>query len=249
MTMVRERLSHLQRRILAWLGAEAQHTQGTMAGWAVAIVGTLALTFLFFCFLCYVLGLTKPEAITTAVRLSRLKRCILAWLVTEDQRTRGTMATSHEDLVRALEALGFDKGNVSTSLKGLAAKGLVTITRTLGGKAEAVDLTAEGRNRAAPLTASCEQGYNLMKIHGLALTRAVLLLALASPALAGPVRCTTYEEKTLGRLQTLCDDGTRAVSTWSPTLQRWQSTVTPPPGQTCTGQMNSRTQQVEVRCR
>jgi hypothetical protein len=61
-------------------------------------------------------------------------------------------------------------------------------------------------------------------------TRALLilatLLALVSPALAGPVRCTTYEEKTMGRLQTLCDDGTRAVSTWSPTLQRWDTTVT-----------------------
>jgi hypothetical protein len=39
-----------------------------------------------------------------------------------------------------------------------------------------------------------------------------VLLAVASPALAGPVRCLTYEEKTIGRLQTLCDDGTRAVS-------------------------------------
>jgi hypothetical protein len=46
------------------------------------------------------------------------------------------------------------------------------------------------------------------------------LLALASPALAGPVRCTTYEEQTLGRLQPLCDDGMRAVSTWRPTLQQ-----------------------------
>jgi hypothetical protein len=89
----------------------------------------------------------------------------------------------------------------------------------------------------------------LMKIHGLAITLAVLLLALASPALAGPVRCTTYEEKTLGRLQTLCDNGTRAVSTWSPTWQRWETTVTPPLGKTCTGYMNPRTQQVEVRCR
>jgi hypothetical protein len=62
-----------------------------------------------------------------------------------------------------------------------------------------------------------------------------LLLALASPALAAPVRCTTYEEKTLGRLQTLCDDGTRAVSTYNRTLDRWDTTVTPPPGQTCTG--------------
>lgn len=81
-----------------------------------------------------------------------------------------------------------------------------------------------------------------MDLRRLAVTWAVLL-ALASPALAGPVRCTTYEEKTLGRLQTLCDDGTRAVSTWSPTLQRWDTTVTPAPGQTCTGQMNLMTSQ------
>jgi hypothetical protein len=44
-------------------------------------------------------------------------------------------------------------------------------------------------------------------------------------------------------------DGTRAVSTWSPTLQQWQTTVTPPPGQTCTGQMNPRTRQWEGHCR
>jgi hypothetical protein len=33
---------------------------------------------------------------------------------------------------------------------------LVTIARTPGGKAVAVDLTAAGRNRVTPLTASCE---------------------------------------------------------------------------------------------
>ena len=79
-------------------------------------------------------------------RLSRLQRRILAWLVAEDQRMHGTTATSHEDLVRALMARGHDKGNVSTSLKGLEAKGLVRITRTPGGKAEAVDLTPAGRH-------------------------------------------------------------------------------------------------------
>jgi hypothetical protein len=84
-------------------------------------------------------------------RLSRLQRRILAWLIAEEQRTRGTMAADHQALVRALVALGFDKGNVSTSLKGL-----VTIVRTPGGRAEAVDLTAEGRQRVAALTASCE---------------------------------------------------------------------------------------------
>jgi hypothetical protein len=35
-------------------------------------------------------------------RLSRLQRHILAWLVAEDQRRRGTMRASHEDLVHAL---------------------------------------------------------------------------------------------------------------------------------------------------
>jgi hypothetical protein len=75
------------------------------------------------------------------------------------------------------------------------------------------------------------------------------LLALASPALDGPVRCQTYPEPTMGRLQTLCDDGTRAVSTWSPTLGRWDTTVTPPPGKTCQGRFNPTTHQWEGRCR
>jgi hypothetical protein len=45
---------------------------------------------------------------------------------------------------------------LSASLKNLAVKGLVTITRTPGGKSEAVDLTRKEQNRAAALTASCE---------------------------------------------------------------------------------------------
>jgi hypothetical protein len=88
-----------------------------------------------------------------------------------------------------------------------------------------------------------------LKIRRLAITLVVVLLALASPALAGPVRCTTVEEKTLGRLYTICDEGTRATSTWSPTLQRWDTTVTPPPGQRCTGALNPKTRQWEGRCR
>jgi hypothetical protein len=47
-----------------------------------------------------------------------------------------------------------------------------------------------------------------------------LLLLLTSPALAGPMHRATYEEKTLGRLHTVCDDGTRAVSTYNKTLGR-----------------------------
>jgi hypothetical protein len=80
---------------------------------------------------------------------------------------------------------------------------------------------------------------------------ALVLLALAwvMPALASPVRCTTYEEKALGRLQLLCDDGSRAVSTYNRTLDRWETTITPPPGQRCSGQVNPRTHQWEGRCR
>jgi DNA-binding MarR family transcriptional regulator len=75
-------------------------------------------------------------------RLSRLQRRILTWLVAEDQRLRGTMAASHQDLVRALAA---DKGNVSRSLMRLEDRGLITIARTPGRKAEAVALTRRGK--------------------------------------------------------------------------------------------------------
>jgi DNA-binding MarR family transcriptional regulator len=78
--------------------------------------------------------------------LSRLQLRILNWLWAEERRT---MSASHQDLV---QALAHDKGNVSTSLEGLEAKGLVTITRTPGGQAEAVDLTAEGRTWVAEET-------------------------------------------------------------------------------------------------
>ena len=65
-----------------------------------------------------------------------------------------------------------------------------------------------------------------MRLHRVALTWAVLLLLLVTPT--GATRCTTYAEPTLGRWQTLCADGTRAVSTWNRTLERWDTTVTPP---------------------
>ena len=42
---------------------------------------------------------------------------------------------------------------------------------------------------------------------------------------------------------------TRAISTWSPTLQQWTTTVTPPPGKTYTGYFKPPTRQWEGRCR
>jgi hypothetical protein len=60
----------------------------------------------------------------------------------EEQRTRGTMATSHQDLV---QALAHDKSHLSHSLANLEAKGLTRIARTPGHNAERVDLTPEER--------------------------------------------------------------------------------------------------------
>jgi hypothetical protein len=77
----------------------------------------------------------------------------------------------------------------------------------------------------------------------------LLLLTLASPALAGSVHCTTYEERSLGRWQTLCNDGTRAVTTWSSPLGGWQTTITesPQPSRTCRPHTTGHS--LEVRCR
>lgn len=86
-------------------------------------------------------------------RLSQLQRRILVWLQAHEQRFKGTMAASHADLVHALV---HDKGNLSTSLRNLERKGLVTIGRTAGGKAENVTLTPAGQERLAELIGSCE---------------------------------------------------------------------------------------------
>jgi hypothetical protein len=53
----------------------------------------------------------------------------------------------------------------------------------------------------------------------------------------------------MNQLYTVCDDGTRAVHHFNKTLSRWESTITPPPGQTCTDRWDSRTGQWEGRCR
>jgi DNA-binding MarR family transcriptional regulator len=81
-----------------------------------------------------------------AERLSRLQRRILRYVYTVEVRSRGIMAASHLELVRAL---GGNKGNISLSVRNLEAKGLVTVYRTSGGKAEAISLTREGKNRAS----------------------------------------------------------------------------------------------------
>jgi DNA-binding MarR family transcriptional regulator len=54
----------------------------------------------------------------------------------------------HRELVQTLRQ---DKSHISHSLRTLAARGLIVIRRTPGGKADALDLTAEGRKRASEI--------------------------------------------------------------------------------------------------
>jgi DNA-binding MarR family transcriptional regulator len=88
-----------------------------------------------------------------AQRLSRRQKRVLHWLATDQQRTRGMITSSHQDLVRALPG---DKGNISHSLSTLEARGLMVIGRSPGGQAESVWLTAEGQKWASQLAGSCD---------------------------------------------------------------------------------------------
>jgi hypothetical protein len=71
----------------------------------------------------------------------------------QHQRTNGVIALEHRALVQTLRQ---DKSNISHSLRTLAARGLIVIGRTPGGKAEWLDLTAEGRKVASEIVQSCE---------------------------------------------------------------------------------------------
>ena len=76
---------------------------------------------------------------------------ILEYVYAVEARSRGMVSASHVELTRAV---GGNKGNVSLSVRNLEAKGLVMVSRTRGGKAEAVALTREGKNRASLLAGS-----------------------------------------------------------------------------------------------
>jgi DNA-binding MarR family transcriptional regulator len=81
-------------------------------------------------------------------RVSRLQQQILRWLAADQQRTRGMIVSSHEDLVKALPV---DKGNLSRSLRTLEARGWIVLGRSPGGKAQHVTLTPEGSQRASEI--------------------------------------------------------------------------------------------------
>jgi DNA-binding MarR family transcriptional regulator len=84
-----------------------------------------------------------------AVRLSQLQKRILRWLAADAQRTQGVIASSHQELIRALQG---ETGNISHSLRTLEARGWIVIGRSSGGKADSVVLTPRGQNWVAQCT-------------------------------------------------------------------------------------------------
>jgi DNA-binding MarR family transcriptional regulator len=84
----------------------------------------------------------------TAPRLSRLQKRMLCWLSADERRTRGVIASSHQELVQAMPSA---KGNISHSLRRLETQGLIRIGRSPGGLAEYVTLTMRGRQKASQI--------------------------------------------------------------------------------------------------
>jgi DNA-binding MarR family transcriptional regulator len=98
-----------------------------------------------------------------ARRLSRRQKQLLSWLAVDRQRTHGRIRNSHQDLGRALPA---DQGNISHSLQTLAARGLIALGRSLGGKAESLRLTLEGQQWASHLAGSGDEGEHDVAVMG-----------------------------------------------------------------------------------
>jgi len=85
----------------------------------------------------------------TTQRMSRLQKPILRWLLADHQRTRGVIASSQAELVKAL---GGDKGNISHSLRTLEARDWLVLGRTPGGRAESLYLTPAGLEKASEIS-------------------------------------------------------------------------------------------------
>ncbi len=83
----------------------------------------------------------SERTLMAARRLSRLQHRILTCLVDEYQRTRGGTSLGHRELV---QTLGNDPGTLSHSVRTLEARGLITVGRTPGGKADFLALTRAG---------------------------------------------------------------------------------------------------------
>jgi DNA-binding MarR family transcriptional regulator len=92
-----------------------------------------------------------------AIRLSRLQKHILRRLAADYQRTKGGLASRHQELVVELQ---HDKGNLSHSLRTLEKRGWIEIGRAPGGKAEHVIITPAGQNEVLKLNKVVNNEYS-----------------------------------------------------------------------------------------
>jgi DNA-binding MarR family transcriptional regulator len=81
-------------------------------------------------------------------RVSRLQKQMLQWLLADHHRTRGILARSHAELVKALRG---DKGKISHSLRTREARGWIVLGRTPGGRSESLYLTPAGLEKASEI--------------------------------------------------------------------------------------------------
>ena len=81
-------------------------------------------------------------------RVSRLQKHILRLLIAEHHRSQGRMSMGHLELGKALVG---DKSNISHSLRTLETRGWIVIGRTPGGRAEYLDLTPAGLEKASEI--------------------------------------------------------------------------------------------------
>ena len=81
-------------------------------------------------------------------RVSRLPKHILRVLMAEQHRSQGRMSMGHLALVKALAGA---KSNISHSLRTLETKGWIILSRTPGGRAESLDLTPAGLEKASEI--------------------------------------------------------------------------------------------------
>jgi DNA-binding MarR family transcriptional regulator len=81
-------------------------------------------------------------------RVSRLQKQMLRWLLADHQHTKGILASSHAELVKALRG---DKGNISHSLRTLEARGWIVLGRTPGGRSASLYLTPAGLEKASEI--------------------------------------------------------------------------------------------------
>ncbi len=97
----------------------------------------------------------REELPRAARRCSRVQTRLLAWLATDERRTRGVISRSHQERVGALDGA---KGNISPRRRTLEARGLLVIVRAHGGQAEALDWTAAGKKWAHQRAGSGDAG-------------------------------------------------------------------------------------------